>query len=80
MAVVRLKIQDANPGTVFFRCRISMPCLCSPCQMRIADGVYAANRTAAIALMESQSRKLWKYAKKRLDMGDAPLRQIFVHV
>ena len=25
--------QVAKPGTVFFRCRISMPCLCSPCQM-----------------------------------------------
>jgi hypothetical protein len=24
-----------------------MPRLCSPCQMRIADGVYVANRTAA---------------------------------
>ncbi len=46
-AVCAFGKRDANPGTVFFRCRISMPCLCSPCQMRIADGVYVANRTAA---------------------------------
>ena len=49
---------------------------------RLGEKAYAMLKRSGYGCpsLESQSRKLWKYAKKRLDMGDAPLRQIFVHV